>query len=1330
MEKHTNSLIKSLVGYVYNTKQYPKRANNIQDHLISEYLEESPVVFNLDLVKEDFTSQFLINSSYSVRDGYCSTLKNDIENSGHSKDYDKIVDDYKQLTSKTINGKSGDENMPDKKLDRLSYHLIENANAVNRNSSPILDSFNSPTFNECLKYYSRVDDDFIKRCASKNQINASDEEIKINTPVRLICAYIQTKFILNEKLAQAEKSGEDTTKIKQEIKNVTSDEARFALASIVRKELRNPKYLFVKNADIQNKVYDTLKVLVHDNPLLAQRPNMVESYFRSTGIETALFDNGASKDYIPKIDNLRKVYANGFTRRIFTDDVKENAQAQTSNIVDLISNINVQPSGVINDVDSARFYKALNLIKKRVKEDAIASESIEASSYITYLTFSIIHALKGKEDHKNQIGAIISDPLIQAYHLINDNKLDLYANVAVDIAKDIAKESGKLDAEFENYLNGLKKSLINAENENSGDGITPQPQPEPDPQPEPQPEPQQPDESPIIEQVDEISPVDDDENKPPRVRKPIKPNRNSGNKGGRVAGKKRDADKNKNKNDNSNNAIEYLQQLVDTALEDNEISLRTYGEIQKGLETLQKEQTELNQRLQSKEQTDRKVEELKQKEKSLSNRLRTAKGQLTSSRKKILRSFRDEKFVNEAHASIKKLLASKKQQLSKSEKGFKNDLQNLKEVNKKISDIQQKLDDQSFTESLVRSGEKRKVSEAKAALKKSRQSLVEIEKRIAINTEEINNTQMLVINANPFNIKTIQDRVDLADANIKKTQQEIYNEIKLNPNLKLGNIQECQEQKSILTTYLNSITSQIKQTKEKTAKASLIAERENVESQIEICDKQLEHFNTLEKRKQQKENAEKELSEAKKLDYDKLQLKLKGLHQVGEQLRTERVNIESRIKDEEEMLKNAQQYANDSTPAKSHLIKDTKQLEQELDDLREQQKQLVEKLEQYFFDEQVKALMKETKLGTFDQFFGAMDEYDKLDSEHEDIKQQLDSKLQEQLELEQKVEEQSKVVSTARDEIVSILDNMLAQKYGLWLVETDIKNSDKPIKKHDKTLQKEKSILADMQNEYNSMAENFRLKYGYALRDVDSANEVYKTQEWKEIEDYKIKIDQQEAKVAKLKIKLNKARETKTNLESKRNQIIKTINSEKETMIGQIDSGNLQPILDANQTTIQTLNASRSTYITMERELRQLAKAMPKDASIISEEMIDRYVLDSDKYSSKYSRAEIYNALLEIAKANYSKDVLTEIRRKTRKSVVGGVIEILKNPERYVISENLQEIIDSETLKKLIPITQAVKKAEVRKQKEEEIKAKKEKLSKKPNPKKERNDPTNNGRSL
>ena len=152
---------------------------------------------------------------------------------------------------------------------------------------------------------------------------------------------------------------------------------------------------------------------------------------------------------------------------------------------------------------------------------------------------------------------------------------------------------------------------------------------------------------------------------------------------------------------------------------------------------------------------------------------------------------------------------------------------------------------------------------------------------------------------------------------------------------------------------------------------------------------------------------------------------------------------------------------------------------------------------------------------------------------------------------------------------------MLAQKYGLWLVETDIKNSDKPIKKHDKTLQKEKSILADMQNEYNSMAENFRLKYGYALRDVDSANEVYKTQEWKEIEDYKIKIDQQEAKVAKLKIKLNKARETKTNLESKRNQIIKTINSEKETMIGQIDSGNLQPILDANQTTIQ----SRSTRL-------------------------------------------------------------------------------------------------------------------------------------------------------
>ena len=227
-------------------------------------------------------------------------------------------------------------------------------------------------------------------------------------------------------------------------------------------------------------------------------------------------------------------------------------------------------------------------------------------------------------------------------------------------------------------------------------------------------------------------------------------------------------------------------------------------------------------------------------------------------------------------------------------------------------------------------------------------------------------------------------------------------------------------------------------------------------------------------------------------------------------------------------------------------------------------------------------------------------------------------------------------------------------------------------------------------------------------------------------------IKQHQDRINKLNTKLEDAKKAKLSLEQKRNAIIKMINYDKKSMIDKINRVDLMSIKAENASTIHILNNNKTSYLTMAHELAKLAAGLSKKDSVISEDLIDRYTLDSDKYSHEYTRLEIYNALLEIAKANYSKEVIGEIKEETHKNVVDGMLEILKNTEKYVLSDDLQAIINSDSLQKLVPITQAVKRAEVNaKAREQKEKTKKEKTAKEqPNVRKEEEKGSDDGRSI
>ena len=128
MENVKNSLVKSLVNFVYGGNAYSKRADNIQDHIISEYLAELPVSFELSLVKEDFTSKFLTDSKFTVQNGFCRTIKNILSNNSNLKmRYDAITEEYEKIT----NAKNADidkkDEIKDKKLAKLYDALKSSA---------------------------------------------------------------------------------------------------------------------------------------------------------------------------------------------------------------------------------------------------------------------------------------------------------------------------------------------------------------------------------------------------------------------------------------------------------------------------------------------------------------------------------------------------------------------------------------------------------------------------------------------------------------------------------------------------------------------------------------------------------------------------------------------------------------------------------------------------------------------------------------------------------------------------------------------------------------------------------------------------------------------------------------------------------------------------------------------------------------------------------------------------------------------------------------------------------------------------------------------------
>ena len=579
------------------------------------------------------------------------------------------------------------------------------------------------------------------------------------------------------------------------------------------------------------------------------------------------------------------------------------------------------------------------------------------------------------------------------------------------------------------------------------------------------------------------------------------------------------------------------------------------------------------------------------------------------------------------------------------------------------------------------------------------------------------------------------------EVKIDRTKQEIQSAVEANPTLQLTSVADCQEQKDSLETYRGYIQDQISKTTDQDKVAKLNKQTETIDSQLALYTEQLKRFEKLEEYRQEKADIEKPIRdeiEQKKLQIAKLEEEQKRLNQENANLTQQKVNTSYIVQDNEEKLHQAQEYAATSTPAKEHIKGNFTdemyfELQDKLSELQKEKNRLVENIKKYFYDMQILELLKEAKVGTFDTFFGMMEEYDDVSKKLNETSDKLTQESANKEQLDQVVEKQTEVVTKIKSEIIDKLDDMLAQKHGLWLVETDIKNSENPIAKYSDQLQEEKEILSKLQAEYKKAVNAFTDKYSFALHNEDTANEAYSTDDWKKIEELKNQVNSQKAKINKLEGKFNKARETKTALENRRNEIIETINAEKAMLTQKIIAVDLASIKNENQRATIDLNENKLAYLTMLHELAKLAAALSKKESTISEDLIYKYTLDSDKYSDEFTRLDVYNALLEIAKANYSKEVLDEIKDETKKSVVNGMLEILKNPEKYVISDDLQAIVNSESLQKLVPITQAVKKAEIRKQKEEEKakrKTKKEKTAKEPKVKKAEEKGSDDGRSI
>lgn len=1239
MKTIKNSLIKSLVNFVYGGNAYSRRADNIQDHIIKEYLAELPYFFNVETIRKDFAGNFLKDSNLTVKQGYCRTIDNLISNDATLK---KELKNDISLYNKCKLG-------PNK---NKMVNFIDALRNPNSTYASLTNRLNNEKFIDSLSLYASLE-------------KLDNKFTKIINPVKLICAYIHTKIVLNHELENKRSKGEDTSSIEKEISFVTETLAP-TLQNIVYDELYSYKNL--KMSEIENSVYDTLSYVFTNS-------NLIKSYFSGTRIYMDLYDNSPDIKDIPGLDKLRSIVFNGYTQRVFSKQVIENSEKLGNNICDLISNINViqsgEKAGELDDNSASNLYRALSLIKDRVAQYD-SNNSKEKISYTTYLTFAILQSQLGQLDYANQIATIISDPLIQSYHLITTNDLDKYAHLAIDIAKDIAKESGKLDKNFDNYLNGLKKSLENKDQK------------------------------------------DNNLKGSKKDQKEINPGKNSDIVSAR------------------NNGIKTLQQLVNVALEDNEFSLRAYSEIQKQLEKLENENDELVRLAREKDTIDKKVADLSDNKKKLDARIVTLKGQLTKNKNEILKSFFNDKFIAEAHEKINKLIISKKRKFTKAELEFKDDLSKLKTINSEIKQIEANFKKYADLTALNSANNTRKVDVARNNLKVSILNKNEIEARIKTNIEKIAQTQSLLMKASEGNIESLNRRLQIANSHINEISTAIKKVIKSNPTLDLRNKAICEDQRSSLVIYLGYIKSQVKKDKSK-----YLPEQHKVEEKIAIYDEQLKNYENLGHYAQIKQNVRKEIEEIKQLDFAQLEAEMKALQSENDYLAKLQAENTKDIRENTVRLDDANEYALRSTPAKEYISnmsfdKESEQLR--LDNLLKEKEGLIKKIKNYFYSEQLRALLNETKVGTFDKFFDLMDQFDKLIKQNNELSENIAQIVTTQNELNNKLSQQQGNVESIKNEIIAKLDNMLAQKHGLWLVENDIKNSERPIKKNSEALQKENSALLASQKEHDKKLEKFLEKYQSALRSGDAkiAEIAYKSSDYAEIETIMKQIKQHQDRINKLNTKLEDAKKAKLSLEQKRNAIIKMINYDKKSMIDKINRVDLMSIKAENASTIQILNNNKTSYLTMAHELAKLAAGLSKKDSVISEDLIDRYTLDSDKYSHEYTRLEIYNALLEIAKANYSKEVIGEIKEETHKNVVDGMLEILKNTEKYVLSDDLQAIINSDSLQKLVPITQAVKRAEVNaKAREQKEKTKKEKTAKEqPKVKKEEEKGSDDGRSI
>ncbi len=1225
MNTEKNTLLKSVVDFIYHKDNKQEKNINLQGKILQTFLEQEFYEYNHDLVKEGLTTQFLFDSELSVDRGFCQTIKR--------KEFNK-TQEFKatiaEFDSKVKEGKVF-----------TKYNLNKFISEIESGNYP---TFENEEFCFALKLYSNMDTYTLK-----------NKEAKISTPVKILCALNRAKIEINKQWLK----DPENEQVKEKIQKIRSIERNLTPIIFSMFNLKT-----TKTKDVHNLVNQILCSTMQD-----QAP--IQSYFRSLRFYKELQTNSSNENNIKTIDDLYRINAHGYIVKIFNQEKMKDFDAnyKHQNIFELIANTKVNQNSSIDAENATKLHYSLQKIQNKVVQFA-PNATDEQAKYLEYLTYAIISSKVGQKDYHNTIGVAICDPLAESLHNITHQAdKDALAEKAIEIVENIAKEEGvQID------LSDLKNSLAKAESKRIESQN-------------------------IIDNQNEGQDNNNNQNEEQQDKKEGVENKGDNKKQETNKKSKKSKKETKTvKTSPKNKGIKELQNLIDSSLENIVDSIQIYQEQQSDLEKLDKENEKLTTIQNNHNKSSENIVTLKNSITNLNKKLNSQKGQLIKQRNAILRDFFDDKFIKEAQHNIAKI--SKSSKLTKSQQEFKANLDELQKINNEIKALKQEMKKSNNVEALNVASGQRKINLVKSEIKTIKQDIATTQTKLDENLTNIRNAQIDLMNANYSNIANLKNRLEICNQNIKELNNNVNDLINKNPILNINSAKNCDILMEKLSKEVSEIKKQIKNAPSKQEKEKLAIKQNQLNNQLSICTTQRLNFTQIEKYEEIKTNLTDEIEKYSKLDEYSIKENLAKLEKENKELSERKVSLQNQLEEKNQELEDAKNYAlDDTTPAKLYTsINSPENYEQKLEELRTKRNELIEKIEKTFENEQIRILLKEVNNGKFDKYFNLMEEFDQTYYLLTNAQQKLNEEEKNIQIIDKQLTEQSSIVENLKEKLKSSIDITLAEKHGLWLNEKNIKDCDKVVNEYNEKLANETIVLNELIKERDTKVKEFIDKYGFMLKDDDVANRFYNSGKFKDVEELNQKVNAQKEKVNEIQEQYNNAVSKKQHFETRKKQILQNIQRDKKLFSSKIDSVNISILQNENKQQIDMLDKAKTYYLSMKYDLEKLAEAISKNDKNIASVIAKKYTLDSNKYSNKYSRLDIYNAIMNIAQENFNEEIIEEVYNQTKQTnVLKGFIEILKNPNRYVISKNLQEILDNESMQKLVPMIKAAKKSEINK---------------------------------